>query len=150
MRPVDTISRVWNLSPATLNGLRREFDDAVEAISNSVRDTAAPPLPVTIWEDQSKLTIAVDVPGFTETDLEITVDQGVLTLAGNRNEPSHDGEVRHNEHRYGSFERKLRLHETLDPSTLSAEMENGVVTISIDRRAEAQPRKISIRQPNAE
>ena len=140
MLPTSTISRLWNLSPSTLEGLRREFDSALSTVSNCCDARSG----VAVWEADDRVTIEFDVPGVTEDNLEVSVEDGVLQISGERHKPERDGELKHQEGRFGSFERSIRLHETLDPTSISAELEHGILTLTILRRAESQPRRIPI------
>lgn len=140
MLPTSTISRLWNLSPSTLEGLRREFDSAVSAAAHGC-DTRSG---LAVWEADDRVTIELDVPGVSEDNLEVSVEDGVLNISGERHKPERDGELKHQEGRFGSFERSIRLHETLDPTTITAELDHGILSLTILRRAESQPRKIPI------
>ena len=139
-----TFSRIWNLPPATLNELRREFDNAMGTVGDVVSRTCSTRLPVSIWESAEKLVVEVDVPGFRQSDLDVTVDDGILTIAGERRPSQHAGELKHSDCRCGEFSRSIQLHESLDPTSVSAELENGVLTLEIARRVEAQPRKVPV------
>ncbi len=143
MLPDTSLSRIWNLAPTTLADLRREFDSAFESVSGAVSRNIHR-LPMSIWEDDARVVVEFDVPGFLREDLEVTVENGVLTLVAKRVAPVRVGEVRHTEHQYGEFKRTLKLNDSLDPSAVTAELENGVLALTILKRAEAQPLKIPV------
>ncbi|MHC4878698.1 MAG: Hsp20/alpha crystallin family protein [Planctomycetota bacterium] len=145
MTPANSFSRIWNVSPATLDELRREFDEAVDSVSRSVRGTAATQLPLAAWEDDQQVILELEVPGVAQEDLDIVVEAGVLTVTGKRRSPERTSNTRHNEHRYGEFQRRIRLDESLDPATIAAELENGVLTLTITRRLESQPVRVTVR-----
>lgn len=142
MLPMSTFSRIWNLSPSTLEGLRREFDAALEPASKAVPCDSRTAF--SVWESADRVTVEVDVPGIAEADLEISIEDGVLQISGQRSETEREGELKFSEHRHAEFRRALSLHDSLDPSSVVAELENGVLTLTIARKAEAQPRKIAI------
>lgn len=137
-------SRIWNLSPATLDELRREFDNAVGSVSSAVSRTCPSRAPLSVWESDERLVVELDVPGVPQADLEVSVEDGVLTVAGNRRPSEHSGEPKHSDDRFGNFSRSIKLHESLDTTSIQAELDNGVLTLSIARRAEAQPRTIPV------
>lgn len=140
-----TFSRIWSLSPSTLDELRREFDNAVGSVGGDVTRTCVSQPPVSIWESDQGLVAEFDVPGVQQTDLEVSVEDGVLTVSGKRQPREHAGERKHADFRFDNFNRSIRLHESLDPASIEAELDNGVLTLSIGRRAEAQPRTIPVK-----
>lgn len=143
-----TFSRIWNLSPSTLDELRREFDNAVGSVGGAVTRTCVSQPPVSIWESDEKLVAELDVPGVQQSDLAVSVEDGVLTVTGTRKASEHSGEQKHADFRCDSFSRSIRLHESLDPESVEAELDSGVLTLSISRRAEAQPRTIPVKVHN--
>jgi len=142
MLPASPFSRVWNLSPSSLEGLRREFDSALGSVAGAVRCDGRPA--VSSWESESGVAIEVDVPGVLEEDLSLSIEDGVLHLTGQRRETQQEGVLKVSQHHYGEFHRAIALHDTLDPSSVTAELGNGVLTLGIARKVESQPRKIPI------
>ncbi|NQV24466.1 MAG: Hsp20/alpha crystallin family protein [Rhodopirellula sp.] len=139
-----SFSRIWNVSPATLDELRREFENAVGSVSGAVSRTCSSHPPVSVWESDQRLVIELDVPGVRQSDIQVSVEDGVLTIVGSRKPSQHAGEQKHADYRCGEFSRSVKLHESLDPTSIDAELDNGVLTLSIGRRAEAQPRSIPV------
>lgn len=139
-----TFSRIWNLSPSTLDELRREFDNAVGSVSGAVSRTCSNHPPLTVWENDAGVVFEVEVPGFRQEDLDVSVEDGVLTISGTRKPSSHDGELKYSDHRRDEFTRSLQLVDSLDPTSVSADLEDGVLVLSIARRVEAQPKKIPV------
>jgi HSP20 family molecular chaperone IbpA len=62
-----TFSRIWNLSPATLDELRREFDNAVGSVSGAVSRTCGSQPPLSVWESDERLVVEFDVPGVLQS-----------------------------------------------------------------------------------
>ena len=145
MSPATTFSRIWNVSPATLDELRREFDSALGSVNRTVRESVGPQIPLALWEDDDQIVLEFEVPGVSQDDLEVQVEAGVLTVAANRVAPQRPGTLKHNEHRHGEILRRVQLDESLDPTSVEAELQNGVLTLAIKRRAEAQPVKVAVR-----
>jgi HSP20 family protein len=139
-----TFSRIWNLSPTTLDELRREFDNAVGSVSGAVSRTCGSQPPLSVWESDERLVVEFDVPGVLQSDIQVSVEDGVLTVAGTRKPSEHPGEQKPTDGRTGEFSRSIKLHESLDPTSIEAELDSGVLTLSISRRAEAQPRTIPV------
>lgn len=102
--------------------------------------------PLTLWEDETKVYVEVDVPGLTRDALELTVDDGKLWIRGERKQSTRENAaVRHEERRYGQFERSIALGEMVDFNAIEAELADGVLTVTLAKKAEAQPQKIQIR-----
>jgi HSP20 family protein len=101
-----------------------------------------------ITETKSAYEIAIEVPGVDQDDLELSVQDGLLTIRGEkRQEKREDGECCHRvERSYGAFQRELSLPADADADRIKASVRNGVVRIKVPRRADAVPsaRRIAI------
>jgi len=103
--------------------------------------------PVDIYETAGHdLIIKAELPDMTREDVEVTVENNVLTLRGTRNLPADlkEEQFRRIERRYGSFSRSFTLPTTVDASKVSAEYKNGVLTVKLPYREEAKPRTINV------
>jgi HSP20 family protein len=103
--------------------------------------------PVDIYEtDNQDLVITADLPDVTREEIEVTVEHSTLTLRGTRKAPSDvkEEQFRRVERRYGEFSRSFTLPETVDPSKVSAEHKNGVLTVKLPFREESKPRAIRV------
>lgn len=100
-----------------------------------------------VKETAEAFVLSADLPGVAEADLEISVHADVLTVRGSRAAPAKlDGErAAFDERAYGTFERRFTLGETADADKVSAALANGVLTVTVGKKAEAKPRKIAIR-----
>jgi HSP20 family molecular chaperone IbpA len=98
--------------------------------------------PVDIIETEEGLTLVADVPGLDEKSLEISVDQGVLTLEGKAQFGS--GELLWKEYAMDGYWRQFQLPETFDASKAKAEVKHGVLTLHLPKAEAAKPRKIAI------
>jgi HSP20 family protein len=112
-------------------------------------DARKPPAwtpPVDVHEDANRIVLTTDLPGVEQKDVEISVENNVLTLRGQRKaEPRPDGETyRRFERAFGVFSRAFTVPATVDTEKVSAEMKNGVLTLTLPKKAEAQPRQIKI------
>jgi HSP20 family protein len=101
-----------------------------------------------VKETTEAFVIKADVPGVDENDLDVAVHNGTLTVSGHRSaEERRDGEsYALYERQYGSFSRSFALPDMADGERIDAKLENGVLTLTIGKRAEAKPRKISIKK----
>jgi len=101
---------------------------------------------VDIREEPDAFVLSADVPGVDPKDIEVTMEQGVLTLKGER---AHDKEeekkgFRRVERVRGSFLRRFTLPDTVDPDQITARTNNGVLEIRVPKGEKAQPRRIEI------
>ena len=108
-----------------------------------LREDWAPAVDVT--ETDSHYEIALEVPAIAREDIQVSVDDGVLTVRGERRQEKVEGERVHRlERRYGKFVRSFRLPEHADEGSIAAKSENGVLTLTIAKQAKAQPRQIEV------
>ena len=101
---------------------------------------------VDITEDEKAYQLVADLPGVSEKDVNISVDKNVMTLRGERKlERKDEGEgyCRH-ERAQGLFSRSFTLPSTVDADNVTAQLRNGVLTLTLPKKAEAQPRQIKV------
>jgi HSP20 family protein len=98
-------------------------------------------------EEESQYSLTAELPGVEPGDVEIEVEGNVLTMKGEkRTKREHkDERVQFAERRYGSFERSFTLPSSADPEKVSADFHQGVLTIQIGKRPEAQGKKIEVK-----
>lgn len=103
-------------------------------------------LGLTVVETEADIRVGLDLPGVSEEDVDITVNDGHLLIKGERKASApENSKLLFSNQSFGEFQRTLRLHDSLDPDSIEAVMDNGVLTITIARRPELQPRKVSVR-----
>lgn len=101
---------------------------------------------VDIAEDENELTLTADLPGVKMEDLDIKIEDGVLTLTGTRkfeNEEKKGGYHRI-ERAYGTFRRAFSLPDTVDADKVGARFDNGVLKVSLPKKEVAKPRTIKV------
>jgi HSP20 family protein len=102
--------------------------------------------PVDICEDEQTITLTAEVPGMNEKELEVTLENNVLTINGERK--FEDEEKKENFHRierrYGKFTRSFTLPTFVDPQKVNATFENGVLKVTLAKREEFKPKQIKI------
>src|SRR5689334_1540451 len=101
-----------------------------------------------VKETSDSFVLRADVPGVEEKDLDIAVHNGVLTVSGSRSaEERKEGEsYAIYERQYGSFSRSFALPDLADGDKIDASLKNGVLSLTIAKKAEAKPRKIEIKK----
>lgn len=101
---------------------------------------------VDISETENAHLIEMDLPGVSKEDVEVTVEDGVLKISGerSRSREKSQGDYSRVERSYGRFYRSFRLGQQVDPSDIEATHENGVLTISLPKAEESRPHKIDI------
>ena len=107
--------------------------------------TWVPPVDIFQSGDQ-ELVLKAELPDMTREDIDITVENFVLTIKGEKKLSSEvkEEQFHHVERRYGAFSRSFSLPRTVDASKVSAEYRNGVLTIKLPLREEAKPRQIKV------
>jgi HSP20 family protein len=101
---------------------------------------------VDIREEAERYVIEADLPGIDPKDIEITMEQGVLTIKGERSsekEETHEG-YRRVERVRGTFYRRFSLPDSADAEHIEAKGKNGVLEIVLPKLQKVQPRKISV------
>jgi len=101
---------------------------------------------VNILEKKDAIVITADLPGLKAEEVEITVDNGVLTIRGERRlEEAADGETYHRVERvYGMFERTFTLPNSVDVNRIDAKFRNGEMVITLPKREESKPRAVKV------
>ena len=101
---------------------------------------------VDIFEDKDRLILEAELPGMSREDFEISVENNVITLRGERKfEKKTEGDNYHRvERSYGSFTRSFTLPQSVTAEGASADFENGVLRVSLPKREETKARKIEI------
>lgn len=101
---------------------------------------------MTVFESPESFCVQVDVPGMSESDINVTLHDDHLIIEGERKAVLPEGarEI-HNDRSFRQFRRVLRLQERVDRNSIEAELTNGVLSLKLHRAQEAQPHKITIR-----
>ena len=102
--------------------------------------------PVDISEDKDRITLTAELPGFSEDQVEVQMEGGVLTIRGERKfEDEKEGRNFHRlERSYGHFVRSFTLPNNVDRENIRASFNNGLLEIELPKREEARPRQIKI------
>ncbi len=102
--------------------------------------------PVDIYEDDQRLAFKVEVPGIDEKDINVEIENNVLTVRGERKllRDMKEENFRRMERRYGAFSRSFTFPSTVDPEKIEANYSHGVLAIQMPKRAEARAKQIKV------
>ena len=135
--------REFNTLQDRMNRLVRDsFGDArEEALTTS---TFAPP--VDVYEDEHNITLKFEVPGIDEKDIDVRIENNMLTVHGERKFEKEEKEenFRRVERQYGSFTRSFTLPNTVDTESVQAHYDKGVLKVQLAKKAEAKPKQIKV------
>jgi HSP20 family protein len=132
----------WSL----VNRFHRDIDRLFSAPQTTAADSGAWLPPVDIHEEDNQFLVDVDLPGVDPKAVEITSEQGVLTIRGRREESrreARDG-YRRIERVTGEFQRRFSLPDSADVQNIKAKAVNGVLQVSIPKLAQVQPQRITV------
>ncbi|MDR3763375.1 MAG: Hsp20/alpha crystallin family protein [Acidobacteriota bacterium] len=102
--------------------------------------------PVDVYEDESGIQLKMEVPGIDEKDIDIRLENNLLTVKGERKLAKETKEENYHriERSYGSFTRSFSLPNTVNTEDVKASYARGVLTIGLGKRAEAKPKQIKV------
>lgn len=126
--------------------LNRFFNIELDDEDSSIATSAWTPA-VDIAEKDDHFLIEADIPGVDPNDIEISMENGVLTMKGERKsevKEEKEGYTRV-ERSHGSFYRRFSLPESADPEHISAKSNKGVLQINVGKKEVAKPKKISVK-----
>ena len=100
-----------------------------------------------ISERKDAYVVTVELPWVSADDLDITLEDGLLTIQGERQFTSESAEQQYHrvERRYGSFRRSITLPSQVQADAIEASFENGVLEVVVPKAEEAKPKKITVR-----
>jgi len=101
---------------------------------------------VDIYETPNELVVKADLPDVNEQDIDVRVENNLLTIRGERKFEKSVSEENYLrvERTYGSFSRSFSLPNTVNPEAIGAEYKNGVLTVTLPKREESKPRQVKV------
>ncbi len=133
--------------------MNRIFDDTLAGTSRREDEALATTWtpPVDIVERKDRIVLTAELPGFTEDQIHLRFEDGVLTLDGDRRFEKEADEASYHcvERSYGRFSRSFRLPANVDDEAISATFLNGLLVVELPKREEAAPKSIRIRAAGA-
>lgn len=144
------VTRDLETTFAALDELRREMDGAFGSAFGQpllggrlgVRSTWPR---VELFDTGPALVVRAELPGFADSDIDVTLHQGVLTLRGERKDDAPEGYTAHQRERgAASFHRSFSLPTKVNPERTAATLKDGVLTLTMAKAEELQPRQIKV------
>ena len=116
----------------------RDFDDSSGQLTQW-------PMRVDIREDENQIVIKADVPGMEQKDINVNIDNGQLTISGERKSETRDENAHRIERSYGRFSRSFSLPSAVDEGKISAAYKDGVLTVTLPKAESAKPKQIAVK-----
>lgn len=127
--------------------LTRMFGEPLNLLGSQESLTAGAFVPaVDVYEDEKSIRVKMEVPGIEEKDIDIHLENNLLTVSGERKMESETKEENYHriERSYGSFSRSFTLPSSVNPEDVKAAYGKGVLTITLGKRAETRPKQIKV------
>lgn len=139
---------VWPAPIAELDALEDQMNRWMSQVwpSRALAETMEWVPKVDLIDSDGEYILTAEIPGMSKEDIEIDVQDGILTLSGEKKESKEHESAHHRyfERRYGSFERSFPLPRAVDPDKVKANYENGVLTVHLPKTEESRGRKVKI------
>ena len=128
----------------------RVFQDSVNRLFSDSTSSRPWSPAVDIFETDNELVLKADVPGVEQKDIDIQLENGTLTVKGERKFSAEEkGKGFHRlERSYGTFVRYFTVPETVDPENVKADFHNGVLTVTLPKKEIAKPKAIKVQVSN--
>jgi HSP20 family protein len=129
-----------------MNSIFQDFSRGNGSGENELVTAAGFVPPVDIYEDENKLVLNIEVHGMRQEDLDVRMENNTLTVKGERSFQSEGKEENFHrvERRYGSFYRAFTVPNTVDPNSIKAEYDAGVLHLELQKRPETKPKQIKV------
>jgi HSP20 family protein len=136
----------WSIVNRLHQSLDQIFGETLGSSAASSSPSVAWVPRVDIHEEQDRFIVLADVPGVDPKDIDITAENGVLTVRGERRSEKRERENGYErvERVAGSFLRRFTLPEGANTESIKAKQTNGVLEVTIPKQPQAQPRRISV------
>ena len=143
MLPTRRTRNVWT-DPFDL--MHRDFDRMLNRYFTDEANGATAAYPVDINEDENHLYVEAEMPGYKRNEINVTLENSVLTIQAERQADPAEGKHNHlNERRWTRVSRSFTLPNTVDESKVDAKLEDGVLKLTLHKREEVKPRRIEVK-----
>lgn len=130
-----------NFTRSPWSGLENEIDRLFEtALSGFGDGSSAARFPVDLYEDKDNTYVRAELPGVSRDEINVEMVEDYLTISGARKTPGANGEGEQS----FSFSRSVNIPEDVQAENVSANYADGVLTVTLPKREEAKPKKISV------
>ena len=133
----------------SLLGMSREMDRLAGSMWPDAENGGLVAMPAEVVETDDEIRFEVEMPGFRNEDLDITLENNVLTIAGEKQESRSQSDEKNtwhlNERRYGHLSRSFVLPRDVDQEGISAGFENGILTVTVPKSERARRRRIEVK-----
>lgn len=137
-RAVTPVFGGYQRSPWT--GLETEIDRLFDSAIGTLSGASTTRFPVDLYEDANNTYVRAELPGVTREDINVEMTDGYLTIAAVRKTPATEGKPEES----FSFSRAISIADEVQADQVAAAYENGVLTVTLPKREEAKPKKISV------
>ena len=127
-----------------LNTIFQDYNRGESAGDNLTTASFVPP--VDVYEDEHQIVLKLEIPGMKQENLDIQLENNNLSVRGERKFEKEEKEENFHriERRYGSFYRSFTIPNTVNPDSVKADYDAGVLRIQLEKRAEAKPKQIKV------
>jgi HSP20 family protein len=131
--------------PADL--MRTEFDRLFDELATTLpaEATNTGDYPVDIWEDENNIHVEAEMPGFRKDEIDVSLEHDRLSITAERKPEEVKGTSHLRERRYTRVQRQFTLPDTVDESNVDATFEDGVLKLTMTKRANAERRRIEVK-----
>lgn len=101
---------------------------------------------IDLWEDKDHITVKVELAGMKKEDIEVTLHEGTLNIAGERKSEKslEDAGLYRSERFFGRFQRAVTLPAPVDGAKVKADYKDGILTVTLPKTEEAKPKQIDV------
>lgn len=138
----------WSTGFRGLEEARHEMDRLFDSLSDFAGLRSAGVFPaINVSEDVESVYVRAELPGIKADDLEITMENDTLTIAGERKPAAEDDSVsfHRREREWGAFRRSFSLPTRVDSGKVEARYTDGILTVILPKAAEARPKQIAVK-----
>lgn len=136
-----TLAPSYGFQRSPWSGLESEIDRLFEtALDGFGTETSANRFPVDLYEDKDNTYVRAELPGVNRDDINVEMVDGYLKITAARKRPATDGEGEQS----FSFSRSISIADDIETEKVAAGYENGVLTVTLPKREEAKPKKITV------
>ena len=134
------------VNPGTSVNLLNDFDKVLDSFFDNSREMDFQNPAVDVWEEENKYMLEAELPGLSEKDIDVKIDDKLLTVSSVKKEKSKEKKSGYliRERKESTFSRSFVIPENADREKIKAEFKNGVLTLEIEKKEALKPKNIKI------